>query len=114
MIINILKSGLIFTLLLFSYLAISKEASIKILSPLDGETLFRSAKNRINFEASPGLTGDHIHLYIDDKDPVVLHQLNGNYTFPKLEAGNRDICLKLVDKNHTPIGVDKCVKVKVE
>lgn len=103
----------IFTLSISS-LSFAKEASIKILSPADGATLLQSAKNRINFEATPGIKGDHLHLYVNDKDPVVLQQLNGQYTFPKLEAGNKDICLKMVDKYHTPIGVDKCIKVKVE
>lgn len=94
--------------------AFSKEASVKIIFPSDGATLMSTAKNKIDFEAIPGPKGDHVHLSIDDKAPIVLRQLKGNHTLENLEAGNRNICIKLVDKNHTPVGTEKCIKVKVE
>ena len=72
------------------------------------------AQNKISYEVIPGPKGDHTHLYVDNKEVAVLRQLKGSHTFEALAAGNHDICIKVVTKNHTPIGVEKCVKVKVE
>lgn len=109
-----LKSIMVFLILVSTSQAFSKEASIKIISPADGAKLKGSLNNKLVFDVAPGPKGDHVHVYVDDKEPIVLRQLKGEYTFKKLEAGNRNICLKLVDKNHTPVGVEKCTMVSVE
>ncbi len=72
------------------------------------------AQNKISYEVIPGPKGDHTHLYLDSKEVAVLRQLKGSHTFETLAEGNHDICIKVVNKNHTPIGVEKCIKVKVE
>ena len=35
----------------------------------------------------------------------------GTYTIDSLKAGAHNVCIKVVDKSHTPIGVEKCIKV---
>ena len=62
----------------------------------------------------PGPKGDHSHLYIDGKEIAVLRELKGSAPLKTLAAGPHEVCVKVVNKNHTPIGVEKCVKVMVE
>ena len=108
-----IKTGIVFFSIMNISIALAKDASVSIASPMDGAQLLSSAKNKIDFTAEPGPKGDHVHITVDDGEPIVVRQLKGSYTFEKLEAGNRDICVKLMDKNHTPVGAEKCIKVKV-
>ncbi len=94
--------------------ALAVEASVSIMSPAEGAKLDAMAQNKISYEVVPGPKGDHVHLYVDGKEAAVLRQLKGSYTLETLAAGNREICIKVVEKNHTPIGVEKCVKVTVQ
>ena len=45
---------------------------------------------------------------------AILRQLKGSYALATLSPGQHDICVKVVDKGHTPIGVEQCVKVTVK
>ena len=92
----------------------AEEGSVKIVSPTEGAKLDSMASNRIAFEVVPGPKGDHTHLYIDGKEVAVLRQLTGSYPLETLLPGKRELCIKVVNKNHTPIGIQQCVKVAVE
>lgn len=106
---------LMFSMILaFASAAFAEEASVKILSPADGAKLDAMAQNKISYEVVAGPKGDHTHLYLDGKEAAILRQLKGSHTFETLAAGSHEICIKVVNKNHTPIGVEKCIKVKVE
>lgn len=94
--------------------AFADEGSVKILSPADGATLDAMAQNKISYEVAPGSKGDHVHLYVDNKEATVIRQLKGSYPLETLAPGNHNLCIKVVDKSHTPVGVEKCVKVTVK
>lgn len=94
--------------------ALAADGSVTILSPAEGARLDAMGENRISFEVDPGPRGDHVHLYVDAREVAVLRQLKGDYALPSLAAGPRDVCIKVVNKGHTPIGVEKCVRVTVE
>lgn len=105
---------------------IAEDASVTILSPAEGAMLNVKSENDISYEIKPGPKGDHSHLYVDGKEIAVLRKLKGTYTFPgfaaaeggynssALTVGERNICIKVVNKGHTPIGVEKCIKVMVK
>jgi hypothetical protein len=95
-------------------LALSADASVKITAPADGAKLDAMAQNKMAYEVVPGPKGDHVHVYVDGKEQAVLRELKGSYTFETMSPGSHDICIKVVNKGHTPIGVEKCIKVKVE
>lgn len=97
-----------------SFTALAEEGSVKILAPAENAKLDAMAQNRISYEVSPGPKGDHTHLYVDGKEVAVLRQLKGSHALEALAPGNRELCIKVVNKNHTPIGIEKCVKVKVD
>lgn len=100
-------------LLACSQAGFAQEASVKITSPLEGARLDTMAKTPVAYEVMPGPKGDHVHLYVDNKEAAILRQLKGSYTLTSLASGPHDICVKVVDKGHTPIGVEQCVKVSV-
>ncbi|HEY0720694.1 MAG TPA: hypothetical protein VGE50_05525 [Gammaproteobacteria bacterium] len=103
-----------FISLLFSGLTLAAESMVTISAPADGATLDAMTENAITYEVVPGPKGDHSHLYVDGKEDAVLRKLKGSYTLPTLTAGEHNICIKVVNKGHVPIGVEKCVKVMVQ
>jgi hypothetical protein len=90
---------------------LAEDASVTISAPADGATVSASAPTKVTYSVVPGPKGDHVHLYVDDAEAAILRQLKGSTTVDALKPGPHTLCIKVVDKNHTPIGVDKCVKV---
>ena len=88
--------------------------AVRIVSPGNGAKLDAMAEHRITYDVAPGPRGDHTHLYVDGKEVAVLRQLKGSHALASLAPGAHELCIKVVNKNHTPIGIEKCVKVKVE
>ncbi len=95
-------------------LAASAEASVKITSPADGAKLDAMEQTKLVYAVIPGPRGDHVHVYADNKEVGILRSLAGSYTLETLSAGGHTICVKVVNKAHVPIGVEKCIKVSVE
>ncbi|MDD5329434.1 MAG: hypothetical protein PHX38_05480 [Sulfuricella sp.] len=100
--------------LLLAPAAFAAEPSIKIISPADGARLDAMAQNKLVYEVQPGQKGDHTHLYMDGKETAILRKLKGTVTLETMSPGDHDICIKVVNKAHTPVGVDKCIKVTVQ
>ncbi len=95
-------------------LAAAAESKIDISSPVDGAKLDTKAQNKLDYNVTLGGDGDHIHVYVDGKQVALLRQMKGSHTLESLAQGNHEICIKIVNKNHTPIGVDRCVKVMAQ
>jgi len=92
---------------------LAADASISISSPVDGAKISSKSKIDVSYEVVPGQNGDHVHLYVDDKEAVVLRKLKGNYTIESLEPGKHAICIKIVNKGHAPIGVQACTNISI-
>ncbi|MDO8463706.1 MAG: hypothetical protein Q7S46_00410 [Gallionella sp.] len=95
-------------------LALAAEAKIDITSPADGSKLDAKAQSKFAYEVTMGGESDHAHLYVDGKQVALLRQMKGNHTLDPLARGMHEICAKIVNKNHTPIGVERCIKVTAE
>ncbi len=93
--------------------SLAQNASVKITAPADGAQLDAMAQNTVVYDVVRGDKGDHVHLYVDNKEAAILRQLKGSYPLSTLAPGKHEICIKVVNKAHTPIGVDQCVKVSV-
>lgn len=100
-------------LLAGSQISLAQNPSVKITSPADGTQLDAMAQNKVVYEVMPGPDGDHVHLYVDNKEAAILRQLKGSHALTTLSPGKHDICIKVVNKGHTPIGVEQCAKVTV-
>ena len=86
---------------------------VKITSPADGATLDAMDENKLVYEVDPGPRGDHVHVYVDDKEVGILRSLKGSYLLEAMPSGKRDLCVKVVNKAHVPVGIEKCVQVTV-
>ena len=100
-------------LLACAQVGLAQDGSITITQPTEGAQLDGKAANKVVYEVVPGPRGHHVHLYVDAKEAAILRQLKGEYTLKDLPSGAHDICIKVVDKAHTPIGLERCVKVSV-
>lgn len=86
----------------------------KIIFPGDGAKLDAKTLDRVDYDVAPGASGDHIHLYVDDKEAGILRKLSGSYPLEPMNPGKHTLCIKVVNKAHVPIGVEQCSKVTVE
>lgn len=89
------------------------QGSVKILAPANNATLDALAENHLVYDVEPGPNGDHVHVYIDGKEVGILRKLKGSYLLEGMASGKRSICVKVVNKGHVPIGLEKCVQVTV-
>ncbi len=94
--------------------ALAAEAKVTISSPKDGATLDVMEQNKLTYAVVPGPRGDHVHVYVDGKEVDILRALKGTYTLPTLEPGKHELCVKVVNRAHVPIGVQDCVHVRVQ
>lgn len=104
--------------IVFSNVAVSPAMAagpnIDITSPADGSRIDTKSELTLSYELTPGGGSDHAHLYLDGREATLLRQGKGNYTLDPLAKGAHEICAKMVDRNHTPIGVERCIKVTAE
>jgi hypothetical protein len=107
---KLLKSVLLASALGITGIALAQDASVTISSPADGAKVGTSGV-KVAYSVVTGPKGDHVHFYVDDQEAAVLRQLKGTYTVDSLKAGAHTLCIRIVDKSHTPIGVEKCIKV---
>jgi hypothetical protein len=94
--------------------ALAADASVTISSPRDGAKISPKTEVDVVYEVTLGPNGNHVHLYVDSNDAVVLRALKGSHSVGTLAAGKHEICVKVVTKAHTPIGAQACVNVSVE
>lgn len=99
---------------LFATNVMAAEPSVTVTAPADGAKLDAMEQNKIVYDVVPGPKGDHTHLYVDGKEVAILRELKGSYTLASLAPGKHAICIKVVNKAHTPIGVEKCIDVSLD
>ena len=95
-------------------MVLAADAAINISKPVGGTIFSPTAKIDISYEATPGPKGDHVHLVVDDRKPIVVHQLKDSHSIDPLAPGKHGICARIVDKDHVEIGVQDCVMFRVE
>jgi len=107
---NAVKFAAIIVALGVGSVAYSEGGAVNISSPAEGAKVALTAI-KLAYDVAPGTKGDHLHIYIDGEQVAVLHQLKGNYTVDKLTAGKHWLCIRVIDKGNTPVGLEKCVGV---
>jgi hypothetical protein len=90
------------------------EGKVRITSPADGATLDAMNEIRVAYEVDTGPRGDHAHLYVDNKEVAILRKLKGSYPVETPATGKHDLCVKVVNKAHVPIGIGQCIQVMVQ
>lgn len=94
--------------------AMAADAKIGIISPTEGTKLDVMEQHKLEYEITPGGGANHAHLYVDGKEKALLRQRKGSVTLDPLTHGSHEICAKMVNKNHTPVGIEHCIKVTAE
>ncbi len=90
---------------------VSADPNLKILSPADGAIVQAGEPLPVQYEIRPKPGGDHSHIYIDHKEAGILRRKKATFTLNPLPAGEYTICIKVVNKAHTPIGQETCIRV---
>jgi hypothetical protein len=111
---NHLSAAIAFTVAVAFQVPAWAQGSVRITAPMEGATLDAKAQNMLEYEVDPGPKGNHIHVYADNKELTMLRQLKGSYPLVSLAPGNHTLCVKVVNKAHTPIGLEQCVRVTVK
>lgn len=89
------------------------DSGVKITSPADGAKVKVSDPVNVIYEVSPAPGGEHAHIYLNGKEVGILRKLKSSYSLDPLPDGQHTICIKVVNRGHTPIGQEHCVKVTV-
>jgi hypothetical protein len=90
------------------------QGKVLITSPVAGATLDAMDQNHLVYDVDPGPRGDHVHVYVDDQEVGILRKLKGSYLLESLSSGKRNLCVKVVNKAHVPVGIEQCVQVTVK
>ncbi len=99
----------------------AKTDPITITGLADDAELKAGVETKFDYVINPGPTSDHAHFYIGNKDGVtkagdrgeIVRSFKGSYTLPKLAAGAHSIVMRVVNSNHTPVGIEKTIKFTV-
>lgn len=112
------KVGIVLTALLATpVLAAVDAGSITILSPANGAVLQSSAENKLEFNVKLSPRGNHLHIYVDDQDPIIdrdIARCPCTLVLPKLTAGKHVIAIKEATSSHAMTGLEGAVTVTVK
>lgn len=90
------------------------QGKVLITSPADGATLDAMEENRLVYEVDPGPRGDHVHIYVDNKEAGILRKLKGSFLLEAPSPGKHALCVKVVNKAHVPVGIEQCIQVTLK
>lgn len=104
-------TSVVLSSLLLSSVAFADDGKVTILSPANGASFKHTDTVELNYEAMPGMNGDHLHLNLDGKRVDVIHSLKGKASVGMFDSGKHHICLAVNTKGHVPTGVEACIDV---
>lgn len=84
---------------------------IKIVSPIDRAQINTEQEYPLTYEVALGPGGNHFHVWVDDKRGPGVLDLSGTYFLPGLSPGEHVITLRIVDRQHSPTGVEKSIRL---
>jgi hypothetical protein len=96
--------------------AADSAGSITITSPANGATL-QSAGNKLEFNVHLGSNGNHVHIYVDDQNPIVFRDAGHcpcSIDLPDLSSGKHTIVVKEATSSHAMTGVQASVTATVK
>jgi hypothetical protein len=94
--------------------AAAAEASVEILVPKEGAVVAGTEPVVLDYAVKPGPKGDHVHIYVDGQQVAIVSQLKGRYDVGRLGPGRHQLTIKVVNRDHVPIGVESSVNVTVQ
>ena len=90
--------------------------SITVISPKDGATV-SGGGNRLEYNVHLSPNGSHLHIYIDNQDPIIAKNVSNcpcGIGLPALSPGKHAIAVKEATAGHALTGVQSTVTVNVK
>lgn len=90
--------------------------SIAIVSPQDGAVL-KGKGNKLEYNVHLSPNGNHLHIYIDNQDPIIDRNVSNcpcSLNLPALAPGKHVIAVKEATASHSLTGVQSTVTVDVK
>jgi len=94
--------------------ALAADPLATINAPADGAKLASGKTSKFEYEVKQGSQAHHVHLFVDGAEAATGRKLKGSFDLAPLEAGEHQVCVAPVNKNHTPIGEKACISVTAE
>jgi hypothetical protein len=108
--------GLALVALASPVLAADSAGSITIISPANGAML-QSSGNKLEFNVHLSPNGNHVHIYVDDQNPIIDRNINNcpcSIDLPVLSSGKHTIVVKEATVSHALTGVEGSTTVTVK
>lgn len=96
------------------FAAAADTGSITILSPKDGAVIQSGAASTLEYNVHLSPNGNHLHVYVDDQNPIIVHQVSDcpcSVALPALSQGKHVILLREASSAHSPTGVQGSVTI---
>ena len=90
--------------------------SITIISPKDGAVL-GGGGNKLEYDVHLSPNGNHLHIYIDNQDPIITKNVSTcpcSIGLPALATGKHVLAVKEATAGHALTGVQSAVTVNVK
>ena len=97
--------------------AADSTGSVTVISPANGAVLQSATGNKLEFNIRLSPNGNHVHIYVDDQDPIVDRDISRcpcSIDLPKLSSGKHTIVVKEATSGHAMTGVQGAVTVSVK
>jgi hypothetical protein len=91
--------------------------SITITSPVNGAVLQGAKGNKLEFNVQLSSRGNHVHIYIDDQQPIVYRDVSHcpcSVDLPQLTSGKHTIAVKEATSSHALTGLESSVTATVK
>jgi hypothetical protein len=92
----------------------TQTASVIITAPKNGAVLRAEDPITLSYRVKPGPRGDHVHVYVDRREVGILRELEGNFVLDPLPRGSHRLTIKIVNRDHLPIGVESSISIDVK
>ncbi|MCU7843852.1 MAG: sulfur globule family protein [Candidatus Thiodiazotropha sp. (ex Monitilora ramsayi)] len=91
----------------------SSKGSVKILNPKPNEVVSSRVPLVVKYDVDPGPRGDHVHVYLNGREVAILRQLKGEHNLGRVRPGAYEVAIKVVNRQHVPIGIEQSVAINV-
>ncbi|MFQ5427518.1 MAG: Ig-like domain-containing protein [Thermodesulfobacteriota bacterium] len=88
--------------------------AIAIVAPAENEIIQGGTVDVIIELRDKGVSGDHVHLYLDGKLVKPLHGRRITHTLTGLSSGSHNIVIKLATKRHKILETEDSVNIEVK
>lgn len=115
--LNSVFIGFVLVVLTNPVFAADSAGSITITSPANDAVLQSGAGNKLGFNVHLSPNGNHVHIYVDNQDPIVFRDVSHcpcSIDLPKLTSGKHTIMVKEATSGHAMTGVQGSVTATVK